>query len=515
MARGGHTREVWFYGKKTAVLGFFLCFFMLMSSGRIGSYDAGQQLSAATLVATRHTLGTPVPPDPIFWSHAPDGLSYEPHDLGAVLLMLPAAWVGSQLDHASADSQFYHPPLASRVGVSLTYAVVSAIGCFFLFLLFADRYSTTRAFLIAFTFAAGTYYLAYAKVAWDVVPCAAAVCAFLYYVQRMLRPDATMRAFAVAGFCLALVCVLRYSMAPGFVVALVFLWWRTRGQLRHYLLLAAVFALCMVPTFAYNALRTGSFLRPANTSAFELSHGNAMNGDIVHGFIGLIFGSNRGLLFFSPIVLLCLLLPRIWRSLDSRYRALIEAMSIGSLVYMLIISKLNHWGAFGWGARYLLPVLPIIFLGVGPCLLALMKRSRLAAGVVVAAAVLFNVAPATTNWHVIVAEYPGAEVMDSDVPYALEGIWVGFWRGMNGEPLVFAHSDPQFAKNDDGRRFPDFWTARLMERSPASLAAGWLIVGVLFAGMAFALRRILLIPRDPDARAARLFDPAPTDARSG
>ncbi|MEM5438225.1 hypothetical protein [Paraburkholderia diazotrophica] len=491
MARDRQVNEHQFAGVKAAVLGFFLCFFLLISSGRIGSYDAGQQLSAATLAATQHALSTSNPPDPVFWSHAPNGRYYEPHDLGAELLMLPAAWIGAQLDHRPVDSQFLNPPLPAKVGVSLTYAVVCATGCFFLFLLFAQRYAVSQAFLIVFTFAAGTYYLAYAKVAWDVAPCAAAMCAFLYYAQRMLLPDASARTFAAAGFWLAVVCTFRYSMAPAFVVALVFLWWRTRASLRPYLLLASVFVLGMVPMFVYNAARTGSFWRPANTSAFELSHGNAMDGNIVHGFLGLIFSSNRGLFFYSPILLLGLLLPWIWRGLQARHRHLIEAMSIGTFLYMLVVSKLNHWGAFGWGPRYLLPCLPIMFLVVGPCLVEVVKKSRLAASVAITAAVLFNVAPATTNWHVIIAEYPGAEVMDASTPYALEGIWEGFWRGVNDKPLVFANSNAQFAKSDDGRRFPDFWTARLIERSSAGRVAGWLIIAALLGGMAVALRRIV------------------------
>jgi hypothetical protein len=514
MARDHHTNVFPFLGTRSAVVGFFLCFFILMSSGRMGSYDAGQQLSAATLVATQHTLGSATPPSSEFWVRSPNGLYYEPHDLGALLLMLPSAWIGSKLDHSPPGEQFVNPPLISKVGVSLTYAAVCAIGCFFLFLIFAEFYPVPQAFLVAFVFAAGSYYLPYAKVTWDVAPCAASTCVFLYYVQRMLRPGACIRAFAVAGFWLAIVCTLRYSIAPALVVALVFLWWRTRGSLRNYLTLGAVFAVCMVPSFIYNAARTGSFLRPATASAYYLKGGNSMNGDIVHGFMGLLFGANRGLIVFSPIVLLGLCLPWIWRRLQPGQRALIEAMSLGALLYTLMIAKMDHWGAFGWGARYLLPCLPIIFLIVGPCLIEVTKKSRLSALIVVLASVVFNVAPATTNWHVIVAEYPGADLQDSSVPYAVKGIWVGFWQGLHGEPLSLGHSEAQAAKDNDSRRFPDFWTAKLMDRSRAGRVAGWVIVVALLAGMALALWKILWAPPEPERlMEAQVFDPPRSSPR--
>lgn len=88
MAKG---RPYLFSDIRLAVLAFFVAFFLLMSSGRMASYDAGQQLSAATLLVTEHALGSAHPPSTAFWVQAPNGLYYEPHDPGAIALMLPAA----------------------------------------------------------------------------------------------------------------------------------------------------------------------------------------------------------------------------------------------------------------------------------------------------------------------------------------------------------------------------------------------------------------------------------------
>lgn len=477
---------------KSAVLIFFLSFFVLMSSGHMSGLAAGQQLSAATMLATQHALGIASPPDQYDWVRSPQGRYYEPHDIGAILLMLPGAWLGAQLDHSSAATQFLRPPLVATLAVSLTYAVVSAIGCLFMFLLFTEFYPDKLAFLITFAFAAGSLYLPYAKGAWDEAPCAAAMCAFLYFAHGLLRPGAGIRAFVAAGCALAIVCLFHYSITPALLVALVFLAWRTHGSLRLYLILAATFVVCAGPMWAYNALRTGSPFHPSSGALFDLS------GGLLHGLSGLLIGANRGLIVFSPIVIAGLFLPWAWPRLQGSQRVMLESMLLGMLLYTCTIAGMNRWDEFGWGSPYLLPCLPIVFLIVGPCLVEIGSRSRFAAAAIVIAAIGFNVAPAMIDWQPIVAAYPPAELQDASVPYAIEGIWAGFIHGLRGEPLPFGRADAQVAQTGERARFPDLWTVQLMERSRAGHVAGWTIVGTLILGMGLAWGRIFAARRQRD-----------------
>ncbi|WP_322042743.1 hypothetical protein [Paraburkholderia sp. J67] len=476
------------------VLAFFVCFFLLMSSGRIGSGDAGQQLSATMLAVTQGQLGTNDPPMTHYWVPSPNGKVYEPHDIGAIALMLPSAWLGAKLSHASPDEMFRNPPLIAKVSVSLTYAIVCAFGCLYLFLLFAASYSVREAFLLSFTFAAGTYFLPYAKVCWDVAPCAAATCAFLYYVQRLLRPQATLRTFIAAGLSLSVVAAFRYSFAPGMAAGLVILFWRTRGPFVRYVALGAAFVVGLTPTFIYNAVRTGSILRPATATDFYLTTGTALHGDIPTGLVGLLISPNRGFFVYSPILLLGLFLPLVWKTLREGEKRMIEAMLPGSLVYVLIIAKMNYWGAFGWGARYMLPVLPVAMLALAPCLIAVARRSSGAAAALVLAAMLFNVPTALTNWHAVVAEFPGAILQDNPQPKLLEGIWQGFEQGVRGEPTIFANSAPE-ALHDNARRFPDLWTFRLMDHSDTGRVLGWMLLVMFACGLAVTSRTIIATRR--------------------
>ncbi|RAR60573.1 hypothetical protein C7401_10996 [Paraburkholderia unamae] len=496
MQRADRGRQLPPFGVKGAVLTFFMCFFLFMSSGRLGSFDAGQQLGATVLAIETGHLGTARPPNAVTWVPGPDGLYYEPHDLGAVLLMYPATWIALKAAHVHGDEAVRNPPLAARVGVALTYSLSSAIGCYFLFLLFAGFYSVREAFLISFAFAAGSFFLPYAKSAWDVLPCASAVCAFLYYAQRIARRETALRVFVATGAWLAVACTFRYSIGPALLAALAFVAWKSRAPWRGCASALAAFFVLLVPTFLYNVVRTGSFVVPATASDYYLHGLNAMDGNPLVGFAGLLFGPNRGLFIYCPILLVALVLPSAWRELSAPQKRLIKGMLLGSLLYTLMISRMAHWGAFGWGPRYLLPFLPVFFLVAGPCLVHIARRSRPAASVIVIAALAWNLAPATTNWHVPLAEYPGASLQESLHPYALEGSWTMLEYGLNGQPAVFALSDPAFALHDDGRRFPDFWTARLIERAPLGTAAGWFIIAMLLAGMAAALRRI--VPEVPE-----------------
>jgi hypothetical protein len=476
---------------------FFICLFLLVSSGRLGSMDAGNQLEAATLLATTGTLGTTRSDATVDWVPSPNRRVYEAHDIGALALMLPSAWLAAKMSHASPDTLMRHPPLLARAGTSLTYAIVCAIGCTFLFLFFASFYPARDGFLLALLFALGTFFIAYAKMAWDVAPAAAMMCVFLYYLQAILRADATMRTFAVAGIALALLCSFRYSLAPFMAVTLACVAWPNRGQWSKYFLLGVTFMVCMVPTFVYNWVRTGSPLRPATATDFYLKGNNSLDGNIVDGALGLLYSGNHGLVFYAPTLLLLFALPVVWGSLPVVLRRVIIATTAGSLLYFLLIAKMVNWGTFGWGPRYLLPVLPIWFVAAAPVLMAIRNRLPVVAAAIVVFAIALNIAPVTANWNVVAAEFQGAQDPESAFPYSIEGIWIGLDEGLHGQSIHFATSDPEVTASDAARRFPDIWTARLIETSPKGRIAGLVIALALLCGMAWSLRRMFGARRSP------------------
>lgn len=88
----------------------------------------------------------------------------------------------------------------------------------------------------------------------------------------------------------------------------------------------------------------------------------------------------------------------------------------------------------------------------------------------------------------IVPAYPGDYQQDASAACQPEGIWQGLWKGVHGEPLVFNKSTCALALQDDGRRSPCFWTARLLE---PGRVAGSGIIAVLLEVVAASSRRIV------------------------
>jgi hypothetical protein len=172
------------------VLVFFLCFFFVFSSGRIASQDAGQQLQAAVLLAVSGGLGDDGQgqgPGDASWVRAPNGRLYQAHDIGNIVLMFPAAWLGAHLSSASATDDVLNPPPLSRAGASLTCAALAALGCFWMFRLFSLYWPAPTAFLLALAFPATTFFIAYARAAWDVLGGCVMFCGALYASAKLLR----------------------------------------------------------------------------------------------------------------------------------------------------------------------------------------------------------------------------------------------------------------------------------------------------------------------------------------
>ncbi len=81
------------------------------------------------------------------------------------------------------------------------------------------------------------------------------------------------------------------------------------------------------------------------------------------GAFGLLFSPGRGLFIYAPITLLLFLGVRpAWRRLPRLYFGLIAALCLS---YWLFYGAWFAWGgAWGWGPRFLLPILPLLMLFV-------------------------------------------------------------------------------------------------------------------------------------------------------
>lgn len=501
MSRGGIT---------AAVLVLFAASLVLASSGRLASGDAGTQLQATMLLATTGDPGAaraPAGPE-YLWVRSADGRFYQAHDVGSLIVMLPAALAGS-LSSSLPDAQLVDaPPLISRVATALTYALLSAVGCTFLFLLFARRFRPGPALLLAAGLPLTTIFGAYTKASWDVLGAACCVCAVLYFAHEVMRGHAPRRSFLLLSAAIACAGLFRFSLLPflGLVVAIAVVRVPAIRNLRTLALGAATGLVVLLPELVYNQIRMGSPLRPATTAPQYTGPGgaNEMGNNPLEGLAGLLAAPNRGLLVFSPIFLLLLALPFVWRRMDGSWRRLLAWFGPATLLYALLIASLENWGAFGWGPRYLLPVVPVLYVAAVAMGVELWARRRAVVAALVGVSLALSVPPLLVNWSLASATGDRTVEPTESLPRQQLAVWSGLARGVRGEPLALAPellTDPDRAQ---GARFPDLWLVRLAERSRSGALAALVLAAVLLLTVAVSLRRILRGARPAPAAAARV-----------
>lgn len=202
----------------------------------------------------------------------------------------------------------------------------------------------------------------------------------------------------------------------------------------------------------YNVLVFGT---PLGGEPFRSAHwverlgaSHMFSGSIAEGLAGLILSPSRGLLVFSPVVLIAALgAVAIWRvRLDRvgwRHGAQgVEAvllMRYGSLaataVLVLYSSYLVWWGGHGFGPRYLTDIMPLLglLMGVGLSVVRL-PSAGMTARVVTVGLFLYSVGIQGVGAFC----WPSPWTLDSDAPYH-ERLWS--WR--NSQVVACIRSGPR------------------------------------------------------------------------
>jgi len=489
---------------------FFACFFLLFCSGRLASGDANYQLRTAILLAKIGSLGQPAQVDKDAWVPAPNGWYYEPHDIGNSLLMFPAAYVSLLRNHQPLDSVTSRPPLIAKIGVSLTYALFSTIGCYFMFELFS-LYNTRRlAFLMSVAFVVTTPYWALTRSAWDVLGGANGAAIFMWGITKVWldpKPAAKDIVWMLLGFAIA--ASFRSSLLPflGAGIAVV-LWLRRKSlTLQSVVPGAIVFCIAIAPGFYYNYIRTGSPLKPAVAAPQFINNGmNSFTGHYLDGLYGLYLSPNWGLLCFSPVFVLLLALPFIYRKVNPKLLVLAVILAVAAAGYSVVISSLMNWnGQLGWGSRYMIPLIPIFYFILSIMFPYLWKAHRGILIFLVALSFVLQIPSAFINWQqssLDLTDLPSKDQIRArftTVPRQQIAAWKGFLGGLAGKELP---GPPSWDTDPNVRsllQFPDLFLARIMRHSKAGAAGGGAALLVLLSLIIYSLRQILghESPADP------------------
>lgn len=232
---------------------------------------------------------------------------------------------------------WFFNPLLAAIATAAIFALVAM-----------TRRSLRWAVAIAAIFALASIAWPYSKLGMETTFMTAALVAFTLAVWARGRPSP--RVWALTGLAAgAAIATKPYALVVLAAMAMVL--WPTFRALdrRQRTRLAIAIALPLLAWIAamawYNAYRFGS---PTNSGYSEslLTFTAPINA------LGLLFSPGKGLIFYSPLVVLGALgLPRLWRA--DRWLALgLMIMAIG---LTCVAASTTFWGDEVWGPRYIVP----------------------------------------------------------------------------------------------------------------------------------------------------------------
>jgi len=140
-------------------------------------------------------------------------------------------------------------------------------------------------------------------------------------------------------------------------------WWAVKNNLGNlerkkvcyeFLLISIIAGLIFL---FYNYLRFGNI--------FIMGYGGEkFNFPLLAGMYGLLFSIGRGIIFYSPLTIICILYFIFkYESMDRELRFICGFLIFSFLVYLSIYSKWENWeGGWCWGPRFLLPFIPALHL---------------------------------------------------------------------------------------------------------------------------------------------------------
>ena len=175
-------------------------------------------------------------------------------------------------------------------------------------------------------------------------------------------------AVAAKQYSLPAVCALGLIVWPAF---------KARPELRipRLAALAAPFVAWMAAMAYYNWSRLGAPFETGNTG-YETTLAAPLNA------MGLFFSPGKGLIWYSPLVVIGVLgLAVLWRVRDRR---LAITLALVVLLGTAVAALVPHWTDETWGPRYLMPVAWLLLLPI-PFWVTTRRRQRVLIGVAVVA----------------------------------------------------------------------------------------------------------------------------------
>ena len=333
---------------KIKIFFFFFLIYILTSGGHIYSLD-GEKLFRVTMAMVEEG------------SFRMEDGNFSPYALGPSFLAIPFYFAGKVL---SSFVQGLEPLEITRGTCSIFNSFVTALTCVVLFnLLKAFSISIRACFLTTLLYGVGSLAWPYSKYFFP-QPLTALLLlgAVSGLIQFSLKQDRMW--IYRAGFCAGLLIftrfegILFFSLGAGYLLVGKP---STRAVYSKKLLNLIFFSIFpfifIIFSLIYNYIKTGVYLNPGG-SYCSLSD---FSTPLLLGVYGNLFSSGKGLLFYTPVILLSIIGIRFFR-----YKREAFFISLIVLVYLFFYSKWWDWsGDWAWGPRFMVVIAPLFFIPIG------------------------------------------------------------------------------------------------------------------------------------------------------
>lgn len=274
-----------------------------------------------------------------------DGAFYSKYGIGHALILAPLLWLAQGIPNATLASS----------GMLLNGVATAATGGVLVLLAMRLGYTPRTGVFAGLLYGVATFAWVYAKTMFS-EPLVAFF--WLLALYPLLQKVSWQRAL-LSGICLAIALAIRPAsilVTPLFALLLA----QRNGRALFVPLIAwglpiGVVGLCLL---WFNAMRFGNPL--------DFGYSEGFDGNLVVGLQGFLFSTDRSLFLFAPPLLLLLFSTLPFLRHHVRVGYTIVAVGLSSL--LMYSAWAVFWGGPVWGPRYLLPILPLLFVLLLPVL---------------------------------------------------------------------------------------------------------------------------------------------------
>lgn len=339
---------------------------------------------------------------------APNGRYYAGHEIGNSLFMLPTAFFNSLLGdilsgHVSEGLLRQLTPfiLSFQFGVYCAITVTA----FFAILRAGFGLSLRLSFLSTLALGLTTFIWAYARNSYDGVLCCTLLT--LSFLGLMLykhhRHEVGAYGYLLGAFlCLGFAFITRISMVLPIWASLLYVGLIHRDRISLIVQRVGLAIAILIPfgvwQMWYNHLRTGMFSKsPVQTEQY--ANNNALDGNILVGLTGLLASPGKSLFIYAPLLILSVILARKFYREHRKEGIYLLVLTV---MWFLLHARLRSWyGAWGWGPRHFLIVLPLFMLPFAVNLELIFKTLwlRILGIALTAFGLFFTLCSIISNWH--------------------------------------------------------------------------------------------------------------------